>query len=264
MQKLLVVKIGGNIIDNAEALDSFLASLAAIEGNKILVHGGGKLATELSAKLNIPTQMVDGRRITDAETVKVVTMTYAGWINKTIVAQLQAKGCNALGLSGADAKLIPAGKRPVKDVDYGWVGDLESRNVNAAFLKTMLASGITPIVAPISCDNEGHLLNINADTVARTLAEAMSADYEVTLAYCFEKKGLLMDINDDDSVIGEIDLANVEILKASGVINQGMVPKIDNALGAIANGVHTVVIGHAKNIKHIAMHEAGFGTYIKA
>jgi acetylglutamate kinase len=263
MQKLLVVKIGGNIIDNAAALDSFLASLAAIEGNKILVHGGGKLATELSTKLGIPTQMVDGRRITDAETVKVVTMTYAGWVNKTIVALLQAKGCNALGLSGADAKLIPAVKRPVKDVDYGWVGDIESGKVNATFLKTMLISGITPIVAPISCDNEGHLLNINADTVARTLAEAMSADYEVTLAYCFEKNGILMDINDDDSVIREIDLANVEALKASGVINQGMVPKIDNALGAIANGVHTVVIGHAKNIKHIAKHEAGYGTYIK-
>jgi acetylglutamate kinase len=264
MQKLLVVKVGGNIIDNAAALDSFLANLAAIYGYKILVHGGGKLATDLSAKLGISTQMVDGRRITDAETVKVVTMTYAGWVNKTIVAQLQAKGCNALGLSGADAKLIPAVKRPVKDIDYGWVGDIESGKVNAVFLKTMLNSGVTPIVAPISCDNEGHLLNINADTVARTLAEAMSADFEVTLAYCFEKNGLLMDINDDNSVIGEIDLANVDTLKASGVINQGMVPKIDNALGAIANGVHTVVIGHAKNIKHISMHEAGLGTYIKA
>jgi acetylglutamate kinase len=264
MQKLLVVKVGGNIIDNAAALDSFLANLAAIEGSKILVHGGGKLATELSAKLNIPTQMVEGRRITDAETVKVVTMTYAGWVNKTIVAQLQAKGCNALGLSGADAKLIPAVKRPVKDVDYGWVGDIESDKVNAAFLKKMLVSGVTPIVAPISCDKEGHLLNINADTVARTLAEAMSADYEVTLAYCFEKNGLLMDVNDDDSVIPEISLVNAQELKASGVISEGMVPKIDNAFGAITNGVHTVVIGHANNIKHMANHKAGFGTYIKA
>lgn len=263
MNKLLVVKIGGNIIDNAPALDAFLSKLASIDTPKILVHGGGKLATELSAKLNIPTQMVDGRRITDTETIKVVTMTYAGWVNKTIVAQLQAKDTNALGLSGADAKLIPAVKRPVKDIDYGWVGDIESNKVNAAFLKTLLVSGVTPIVAPISCDAEGHLLNINADTVARTLAEAMSADYEVTLAYCFEKNGLLMDVKDDDSVINEITLVNAQELKASGIISEGMVPKIDNAFGAIAHGVNTVVIGHANNIVEMAKHVAGFGTYIK-
>lgn len=264
MQKLLVVKIGGNIIDNAPALNSFLASLAAIDTPKILVHGGGKLATELSAKLNIPTQMVEGRRITDTETIKVVTMTYAGWVNKTIVAQLQAKGCTAIGLSGADAKLIPAVKRPVKDIDYGWVGDLEAKKVNVTFLKTLLASGVTPVVAPISCDTEGNLLNVNADTVASTLAEAMGKDYAVTLAYCFEKNGLLMDVNDNSSVIPEISLVNAQELKASGVISEGMVPKIDNAFGAIANGVNTVVIGHANNIVKMANHEVGFGTYIKA
>ena len=251
MQKLLVVKVGGNIIDNAPALDSFLANLAAIDGHKILVHGGGKLATELSTQLNIPTQMVEGRRITDTETIKVVTMTYAGWVNKTIVAQLQAKDCTAIGLSGADAKLIPAVKRPVKDIDYGWVGDLEAKKVNATFLKTLLVSGVTPVVAPISCDAEGNLLNVNADTVARTLAEAMGKDYAVTLAYCFEKNGLLMDVNDDNSVIEEITLVNAKELKASGVISDGMVPKIDNAFGAIANGVNTVVIGHANNIVKI-------------
>lgn len=264
MNKLLVVKIGGNIIDNAPALDSFLSKLAQIDTPKILVHGGGKLATDLSAKLNIPTQMVEGRRITDAETIKVVTMTYAGWVNKTIVAKLLAKGCTAIGLSGADAKLIPAVKRPVKDIDYGWVGDIESDKVNASFLKTLLVLGVTPVVAPISCDAEGNLLNVNADTVARTLAEAMGKDYEVTLAYCFEKNGLLMDVNDDDSVIQEITLVNAQELKASGIISDGMVPKIDNAFGAIANGVNTVVIGHANNIKQMANHEVGFGTFIKA
>ncbi|MBP6732912.1 MAG: acetylglutamate kinase, partial [Chitinophagales bacterium] len=165
MQKLLVVKIGGNIIDNAEALNSFLQAFAALPGNKILVHGGGKLATELSSKLGIATTMVAGRRITDEATIKVVTMTYAGWINKSIVGALNAKGSNGIGLTCADAKILQAVKRPVKDVDYGLVGDIYKKDVNCKVLKNLLEAGITPVMAPISCNAEGQLLNINADTV---------------------------------------------------------------------------------------------------
>lgn len=262
MQELLVVKIGGNIIDNAAALDAFLRDLASIQQPKILIHGGGKLATELSTRLGIETKMVDGRRITDTETVKVVTMTYAGWVNKTIVAKLQALGTNALGLSGVDAKVIPAVKRPVKDIDYGWVGDIVAKDVNAGFLNGVLQMQLTPVLAPISSDAEGNLLNINADTIARTVAEAMAGYYQTTLVYCFEKNGLLKDVNDDNSVIGLITTADADSLKATGVISAGMVPKVDNALGAISNGVSKVVIGHAKDIIKIADGIAGVGTQI--
>ena len=249
-------------MDNAGALESFLSDFASIEHAKILVHGGGKLATELSAKLGITTQMIDGRRITDADTLQVVTMTYAGWVNKTIVAKLQSKNCNAIGLSGADAKLFLAIKRAVKDIDYGFVGDLNSVNVNVAFLSNLFANKATPVIAPISSDSNGQLLNVNADTVARTIAEAMARDFEVKLIYCFEKNGLLSDVNNDSSVITEINFETAEQLKNKGVITSGMLPKIDNALGAINNGVKEVIIGHAKNILQIAKGENGFGTRI--
>ncbi len=262
MEELFIIKIGGNIIDNKVALNAFLSDFASISANKILIHGGGKLATELSSKLGIETKMIEGRRITDEETVKVVTMTYAGWVNKTIVAALQSKKCNALGLCGVDANVVPAVKRPVKDIDYGWVGDIETSNVSGAFLKNILSLGITPVLAPISSDAEGHLLNINADTIAKTVAEAMIAHYRVKLIYCFEKNGLLMNVNDDNSAINEIDFALAEQLKKDGVINAGMVPKIDNALEAVRNGVSEVVIGHAKNIMEIIKSKKGFGTSI--
>lgn len=264
MEELIVIKIGGNIIDDTEALHTFLCDFAAIVSPKILIHGGGKLATQLSSKLGIETKMVEGRRITDEETVKVVTMTYAGWVNKTIVAALQSRQCNALGLSGADANLIPALKRPVKDLDYGWVGDIDKARVNTAFLNNVLAMGIAPVIAPISCNADGHLLNINADTIAKTVAEAMSSCYRVKLVYCFEKSGLLRDINDDSSVINEIDFTLAEQLKTEGIISAGMVPKIDNALEAVSNGVSEVVVGHAKNILQMANGEKGFGTIITA
>lgn len=264
MEELIVIKIGGNIIDDSKSLNAFLSDFAAIASAKILIHGGGKLATELSAQLGIETKMIEGRRITDEETVKVVTMTYAGWVNKTIVAALQSKKCNALGLSGADANLIPATKRPVMNIDYGWVGNIDKTNVNTSFLKNILSLRITPVLAPISSDADGHLLNINADTVARTVAEAMSAHYRVKLVYCFEKNGLLLNVNDDSSVINEIDFALAEQLKKEGVINAGMVPKIDTAFEAVSIGVSAVVIGHAKNILQIAKNEKGFGTTIKA
>jgi acetylglutamate kinase len=262
MEELIVIKIGGNVIDNEQALDAFLTELSTIGGHKILIHGGGKLATELSTKLGIETKMVDGRRITDEETIKVVTMTYAGFVNKTIVAKLQARGNPAIGLSGVDARIIPAVKRPVKDVNYGWVGDILTEKINAPFLSTMLAGGYTPVIAPIACDDEGHLLNINADTVAQSVAVALSGMYATTLIYCFEKNGVLRDVNDDDSAIPVITLSDADTLKADGTISKGMIPKIDNACQAIRDGVKTVVIGHAAHISHIANKEKGYGTTI--
>lgn len=262
MEQLFVIKIGGNIIDNTHALDNFLSDFSKVSAKKILIHGGGKLATELSSQLGIETKMIEGRRITDEATIRVVTMTYAGFVNKTIVAKLQAQNTNALGFSGADAKLIPATKRPVKDIDYGFVGDIEKTAVNADFLNAILALGITPVVAPISADENGQLLNINADTIAKTVAEAMTKYYDVTLVYCFEKNGLLRDVNDDKSVIAAINFSEAETLKQNGTITAGMIPKVDNALEAISNGVNTVVIGHAQNILQIAKGNHVFGTWI--
>ena len=264
MEDLLVIKIGGNILDDKGALSKFLSDFASIPGNKLLVHGGGKLATELSAKLGVNTAMVEGRRITDEETIKIVTMTYAGWLNKSLTANLQSLGCNAIGLCGADAKIIPAVKRPVKEIDYGWVGDIQQNNVNAVFLSNLLTNGYTAVIAPITCDDTGHLLNVNADTVAQVLAQALSVFYNTTLIYCFEKKGLLRDINDDSSVIEEANQLEVEKLKAQGTISNGMIPKIDNALNAALGGVQKVVIAHAAFIKELAQGHKGYGTYIRA
>ena len=262
MEKLTVVKIGGNIIDNEAALKQFVADFSSIQGHKILVHGGGKLATELSAKLGIETQMVDGRRITDAETVKVVTMVYAGLINKLIVAMLNAQGNTAIGLCGTDSKLLPAIKRPVVDIDYGWVGDVLKQEVNTAFIHTLLQANNTIVLAPITANGEGNLLNINADTVATTIAEAMSAAYEATLVYCFEKKGVLLSVDDDNSAIANINEVSAEKLKQEGVINKGMLPKISNAIAASKNGVAKVLIGHAADIKALAINMEGYGTLI--
>lgn len=263
MEKLLVVKIGGNIIDNNQALDKFLIDFASLPLPKILVHGGGKLATELSQRLGIVTNIVEGRRITDLETIKVVTMTYAGWINKNITARLQALNCNAIGLCGADAKLLPAVKRPVKEIDYGLVGDLDYENVNATLLANFLSIACTPVIAPVTANATGDLLNVNADTVAQALAQALSSFYNTTLIYCFEKKGLLADVNNNDSVIAEVNKLNADLLKQQGVIAQGMIPKIDNAVNAIEKGVQKVIIGHAAFIKEMAEEQKGYGTYIR-
>ena len=262
MKELLVVKIGGNIIDDEQALNRFLTDFATIKMPKILVHGGGKLATELSNRLGIETKMVDGRRITDDATLKVVTMTYAGWINKSITAKLQSKGCSAIGLCGADAKLMPAVKRIQGEVDYGWVGDIESRDVNITLLSQLLDAGLTIVLAPITGNAEGQLLNVNADTVARTLAEALSRTYDTSLIYCFEKNGLLLDVNDEASVIQKVDGKVIAELKGKGVIAKGMIPKIDNALNAAKNGVGTVIIGHAEHIKAMAQKQNEYGTCV--
>jgi acetylglutamate kinase len=206
--------------------------------------------------------MINGRRITDESTLKTVTMTYAGWINKSITAKLQSLQCNAIGLCGADAKIIPSVKRPVKNIDYGFVGDILGNEINSAFLDQLLKGGITPIIAPVSFDGSGQLLNVNADGVASSLSISMSSLYQTTLAFCFEKKGLLKNIADENSVINLIHEQDAEKLKADNTISQGMIPKVDNAFLALHRGVHQVYITHASFVKHIVAHETGYGTCI--
>src|ERR1700759_2226662 len=205
MDKLFVIKVGGNIIDDEEKLSSFLQSFSSIKSSKILVHEGGKIATEIGNKLNIESKYISGRRITDDDTIDLVTMVYGGLINKKIVAQLQSLNCNAIGLTGADANIIPAKKRIVKDVDFGWVGDIESSQLSAHSFQFLLDNGFTPILAPLTHDEQGHILNTNADTIASSIAVALSTYYDVRLIYCFEKKGVLENVEDENSVITKIN-----------------------------------------------------------
>ncbi len=255
MNKLLVIKIGGNIIDDEIKLSSFLSDFAALDEIKILVHGGGKLATRMAERLKIPQQVVDGRRITDAETLKIVTMVYAGYINKNIVAILQAGHCNALGLCGADGDVILAHKRKHPVMDYGYVGDIDAINTN--LIKNLLEKNITPVFAPITHDQQGQLLNTNADTIARELAKGLSHEFEVTLIYCFEKAGVLLDANDETTVIPELtkslyhELCTPSPGGGRPKIFAGMIPKLDNAFGALGSGVRKVMIGKAEYIKDL-------------
>lgn len=252
---LKVVKIGGNIVDNPEKLDRFLRDFAALPGRKILVHGGGKVATYIGKALGIETQMIGGRRVTDPETLKVVTMVYAGLINKTIVDKLQSLGCNAIGVSGADGGLIRSKKRSSVPVDYGCVGDPVQEKFGLATASALIDAGFTMVVAPITMDETGGgLLNTNADTVARTVAVGMAAKYATELVYCFEKRGVLMDVDNDDSVIPLITPADFERLRAGGVVADGMLPKLENAFEAIGSGVKSVVICSAE-----AIGEEGYG-----
>jgi acetylglutamate kinase len=244
---LYVVKIGGNIIDDEEKLDQFLQDFAAIKGPRILVHGGGKLATRMAEKLGLPQQMVEGRRITDAETLKLVTMVYAGHINKTIVAQLQAKNCNAFGFTGTDGNSIKAHKRVSADRDYGFAGDVDV--VNGWLLHQLLQTGLIPVIAPITHDGKGQLLNTNADTIAQETARSLSRHYSVQLIYSFEKSGVLTDAEDETSVIGKIDPERYESLKAKQQVFAGMIPKLDNAFAALNSGVEKVIIGKAEEIQ---------------
>lgn len=252
MDKLSVVKIGGNVIEDSAALQSFLTDFAQMQGSKILVHGGGKKATAMAEKMDIPVQMVEGRRITDAQNLDIITMLYGGKINKNIVAQLQNLGCNALGLSGADGNAIQAVKRPVKSIDYGFVGDVVG--VNNALFQMLLKGGYTPVCCAITHDQKGQLLNTNADTIAATLAQSLSQSFEVSLWYCFEKQGVLENIDDDDSVIETITPQKYKNLKTAQVIHSGMIPKIDNCFDALANGVNEVKIGAPKMIAGISQH----------
>lgn len=243
-----VIKIGGNVVDNPEALERFIGDFAKIEGRKILIHGGGKIATRLSEKLGIATQMIDGRRVTDAATLEVVTMAYGGAINKHIVALLQAAGCNAIGLSGADANLLPAVRRKPVPIDYGFVGDIEVEEIPVETLKVLLDSGLTPVFCALTHDGQGSMLNSNADSVAQAVAVAASRIDTTHLHYCFEKVGVLRDVEDEESLIELITAESFASLREAGVVNKGMIPKIENALRAIEAGVGSVIIQHSDNI----------------
>ena len=243
-----VVKIGGNVIDDAQNLSAFLDRFAELPAPKVLVHGGGKLATRLCEQLGIETKMIDGRRITDRETLDVVTMVYAGLVNKQIVAALQARGCMAIGLSGADANLIPAHRRPAEPIDYGFVGDVEQQSFNVTFLQSLIEQGVTPVVCPLTHDGQGTMLNTNADSVASAVAIGASQLDETQLVFCFEKPGVLRDVNDDHSVIEHIDEPTYSALLQEQVISKGMLPKIAASFRAIENGVSSVVIKHADNL----------------
>ncbi len=235
-----VVKIGGNVIDNPQALGRFLDDFAAMPGKKILVHGGGKEATRLSAALGIETTMINGRRVTDAATLEVVTMVYAGLVNKRLVAGLQARGVNALGLCGADGAAVVSHRRPAEPVDYGFVGDIDS--VNTELISALIAAGIVPVFCAITSTRQGQLLNSNADSVAGAVALAAASIEPVELHYCFDKPGVMLDIDNPDSVIAEIDEAKFAQLMAEGVVHSGMLPKIENALNACRRGVSAVYI----------------------
>lgn len=245
-EKLTVIKVGGKIVEEEATLRKLLDDFAAIDGYKVLVHGGGRSATKLAAQLGIESRMVNGRRITDAETLKVVTMVYGGLVNKNIVAGLQARGINALGLTGADMNVIRSAKRPVKEVDYGFVGDV--KQVNAGFLGDLIHKGVVPVMAPLTHDGAGNLLNTNADTIAGETAKALAALFDVTLVFCFEKRGVLRDENDDDSVIPQITPDDFERYVAEGVIQGGMIPKLENSFEALHAGVSEVIITQASAI----------------
>lgn len=243
MDKLTIIKVGGKIVEEPASLQRLLDDFAAIDGPKVLVHGGGRSATKIAAQLGIESQMVNGRRITDAPMLQVVTMVYGGLVNKNIVAGLQARNINAVGLTGADMNVILSDKRPVKDIDYGFVGDV--KQVDGKRLAALLNDGIIPVMAPLTHDGNGNMLNTNADTIAAETAKGLAPYFDVTLIYCFEKKGVLRDENDDDSVIPEITPQQFKQLVEQGIIQGGMIPKLENAFQAINAGVKQVVITSA-------------------
>jgi acetylglutamate kinase len=245
--KLTLIKVGGKIVEDEVSLRNLLGDFAAIDGHKVLVHGGGRSATELAGRLGVESRMVDGRRITDAETLRITIMVYGGLVNKTIVAGLQALGVNALGLTGADMNLIRSVKRPVEAIDYGYVGDV--KKVNVSTLVSLIRQGIVPVLAPLTHDKQGQLLNTNADTIAGETAKALAAHFDVTLVYCFEKKGVLSDESDEESVIDSLDREAFRRYVAKGIIQGGMIPKLENSFEAIECGVKQVIITKASDVK---------------
>lgn len=255
MEKLTIIKVGGQIVEEPETLKQLLADFSHIKGHKVLVHGGGRAATRIATQLGIESKMVDGRRVTDSDMLNVVTMVYGGLVNKQIVAGLQALGINALGLTGADMNYMRSEKRPVKEVDYGFVGDV--KEVNAGILADLISKGVVPVLAPLTHDKKGNLLNTNADTIAGEAAKALANYFEVTLMFCFEKKGVLRNEKDDNSVIPEITKSSFDALIKDGTIQGGMIPKLENAFEAIAAGVKEVVISKADEIGK------GSGTIVK-
>ena len=254
MDKLYVIKIGGNIIDEEAKLSSFLEDFSSVNDKKILVHGGGKLATRMAEQLGIEQKLIDGRRITDAETLKIVTMVYAGYINKNIVARLQSRNCNAMGLCGADGDVILAHKRQHPVLDYGFVGDIDA--INTDLIAGLLQKNIAIVFAPLTHDHQAQLLNTNADTIAQEIATAMSGLYDVHLIYSFEKAGVLLDVNDESTVINKLEWEYYQQLKTPSNGNKtkifaGMIPKLDNAFTALNNGVKKVIIGKAEELEEL-------------
>ncbi len=254
-----IIKIGGKTIDNEKALEQFITTFSKIPGKKILVHGGGVLANQIGEKMGIKAHFHEGRRITDEETLDLITMVYGGLVNKKIVAKLQAQHVNAIGLSGADGNLLKAKKRALKKIDYGFAGDIEE--VNAALLQKLLAQKLTPVICPITHDKKGQLLNTNGDTIAREIACALQTHYEVNLWLCFDKKGVLLDINDENSVIPQLNPTTYAELLAKSLIHDGMKPKLENAFQALKSGVSKIRIGSADDID-IAIKEQKSGTFI--
>ncbi len=254
--RLTIVKVGGKIVEEPDTLAALLRDFASIDGFKLLVHGGGRSATKVAASLGVETKMIDGRRVTDAEMLRVVTMVYGGLVNKNIVAGLQGLGVDALGMTGADMNIIRSDRRPVKTVDYGFVGDV--KEVNGEAIASLVRSGVVPVIAPLTHDGKGSLLNTNADTMAGETAKGLAEYFDVHLVFCFEKNGVLRDENDDDSVISEIDSASYAQLKEQGIVSGGMIPKLDNAFDAIESGVSEVIITKASSIGNLAL-----GTHLK-
>ena len=246
MEKLTLIKVGGKIVEEEATLERLLADFSEIGGHKALVHGGGRSATALASRLGIESRMVNGRRITDSETLKVVTMVYAGLVNKNIVARLQALGINALGLTGADLNYMRSDIRPVAEVDYGFVGDV--KEVNAGLLAELIYKGVVPVLAPLTHDKKGNMLNTNADTIAAEAAKALARYFDVTLLYCFEKKGVLLDENDDESIIQRVTRPLFDQYVELGIIQGGMIPKLENSFEAVKAGVKQVIITNANEI----------------
>jgi len=248
METLHIIKIGGNIIDKRQELAAFMDEFSKLQGFKILVHGGGKSATQLAGQLGIQQTILEGRRVTDAETLKVTVMVYAGLVNKTIVAALQSRKCHAIGLCGADANIIQGKKRINSKTNFGFVGDIVPDGIDTKVIQQMIKNELVPVFSSIIHDGEGQLLNTNADTIASSLAVAMSKQFSVHLTYCFEKKGVLSDVDNEESYLKEINLESYGILKSMDVISKGMIPKLDNAFHALEQGVKFVRIGHAEDV----------------
>lgn len=245
-EKLVVVKVGGGVVEDPESLQALLSDFSRLNGRKVLVHGGGRSATRIASMLGVESKMVDGRRVTDDEMLRIVTMVYGGLVNKTVVAGLQGRGVNALGLTGADMNVILSHKRTGSKVDYGWVGDVD--RADGEMLSSLIEKGVVPVMAPLTHDGEGHMLNTNADTIASEVACALAAYYDVTLTFCFEKKGVLRDAEDEESVIPRISRQDYKRLVEEGVISGGMIPKLDNSFQALSRGVGRVIITQASNI----------------
>lgn len=246
MDRLTIIKVGGKVVEDPESLNQLLDQFCKISGNKLLVHGGGRSATEIATKLGVETKMVEGRRITNKATLEIVTMVYGGLVNKKIVAGLQARGCNAIGLTGVDLDLVRAHKRPVAEIDYGFVGDVD--DVNSSELRLLINENVIPVVAPLTHDGKGTILNTNADTIASEIAIEFSNYYSVYLFYCFEKMGVLRDANDNSSLIYDLDIELFKEYQNTGIIKDGMIPKLENGFRAKKNGVKEVLITNPENI----------------